>query len=117
MTDIGKELSRRFQRGDARALRMATEADLSGFPVEANRCHTNVTQWVAAHAGHRHVRGWLVTESCGGYIFDGHSVVGIGAVLLDITPRSDEFVRRFLPHEGTPEEFELLPQQVPGFSN
>ncbi len=41
---------------------------------------------------------WLVTETDGGYVFDKHSVVGIGEVLLDITPRSDQFERRFLPY-------------------
>src|SRR6266567_2130748 len=114
MTDNAKELCRRFQRGDALILRIADEADLSGFPVKANDCHMNVARWVTVNTGHFHVRGWLVTESCGGYIFDKHSVVGVGAALLDITPRSDQFVRRFLLFEGTPEEFELLQAQVVG---
>jgi hypothetical protein len=114
--DIGEELSRRLQTGEARHLRLADAADLSGFPVEANRCHVNVTRWVVAHAGHCHVRGWLVTESVGGYIFDKHSVVGIGASLLDITPRRDQIVRQFLPYAGTAEEFEHPPQQVLGIS-
>ena len=117
MTDNAKELCRHFQRGDARTLRIADEADLSGFPVKANECHMNVAQWVVVNAGHLHVRGWLVTESTDGCIFDKHSVVGIGADLLDITPRSDQFVRRFLPYEGTPEEFELLRSQVIAISN
>jgi hypothetical protein len=117
MTDNAQELCRRFQRGEALNLRIADEADLSGFPVEANDCHMNVARWVSVNAGHIHVQGWLVTESCGGYIFDKHSVVGIGATLLDITPRSDQFVRQFLLYEGAPEEFERRQAQVIGFSN
>jgi hypothetical protein len=117
MTDDAKELCWRFQRGEARNLRIVDEAELSGFAVKANDCHVNVARWVAVNADHVHVRGWLVTESCGGYIFDKHSVVGIGAALLDITPRSDHFGRRFLLYEGTPEEFQFLRPQVIGIQN
>lgn len=107
-----RELYRRAESGDARPLRMASQIDLSGFPVYAHNCHDNVARWIAVKApGHRHVRGWLVAQTCGGYVFDKHSVVGIGAELLDITPRSDRFVLPFLPHEGTSEEFERLPPQ------
>jgi hypothetical protein len=117
MTDSANELYRRFQRGEARNLRIAGDADLSGFPVKANDCHMNVARWVAVNAGHVHIRGWLVTESFGGYIFDKHSVVETGSGLLDITPRSDQFVRRFLLHEGTVEGFESLPPQIIEISN
>jgi hypothetical protein len=117
MTDNGSELCRRFRNGEARNLQITDNADLSGFSVKANDCHVNVARWVAVNAGHFHVRGWLVTETYGGYIFDKHSVVGIGATLLDITPRSDRFVRRFLLHEDTPEEFDRLPAQMVETSN
>jgi hypothetical protein len=117
MIDDANELCRRLQRGETRDLKVADEVDLFGFPVKANGCHMNVARWVAANAGHLHVRGWLVTESFGGYIFDKHSVVGIGATLLDITPRSDQFTRRFLLYEGTPEEFEFLQPQMIGIQN
>jgi hypothetical protein len=53
-----------------------------------------------------HVRGWLVTETIGGYLFDKHSVVGISDDLLDIIPRRDQYVRPFLIYQGTLEEFE-----------
>src|SRR5215831_5595081 len=97
----GRELSRRVEAGDARAVPLAGKTDLSGFSVEANRCHENVAKWIVAHPGHRHVRGWLVTETTGGYVFDKHSVVGIGNDLLDVTPRRDQYARRFLLFAGT----------------
>ena len=112
-----QELCQRLEKGDARALRIASESDLSGFPVEANQCHANVASWVANHIGHRHVRGWLVTETIGGYVFDKHSVVGIGDDLLDITPRRVQFVCPFLIYQGTREEFERPPQQMIGLSS
>lgn len=102
------ELLRRLQRGDARVLQRAPEDVLSRFA--ANRCHANVAKWIEDHPGQRHVRGWLVTEDFGVYFLDGHSVVGVGSDLLDITP--SRFALKFLPHEGTPEEFNLLPPQI-----
>jgi hypothetical protein len=112
MTDNAQTFRLRLQRGDARTLRIANEVDLSGFPVKPNECHTNVAGWVAANVGHLHIRGWLVTESLGGYVLDKHSVVGIGGVLLEITPHLHRVVRQFLPHEGTLEELDLFPSQT-----
>lgn len=40
-----------------------------------NRCYDNVGAFVAAHAGHRAVRGWLVTPNVGIHMFHAHSVV------------------------------------------
>ena len=117
MTVNAQELCQRLKQGDARRLRIASEVDLCGFTVEPNRCHSNVARWIAAHVDHNHVRGWLVTETFGGFVFDKHSVLGIGEALLDITPRSDQFVCPFLLYQGTPEEFERPPQQVIGFSS
>lgn len=69
-------------------------------------------QWVEANVGHLHIRGWLVTESLGGYVPDKHSVVGIGRVLLEIAPRLDRVARQFPPHEGTLEELDLSLSQM-----
>jgi hypothetical protein len=110
MTNNARKVYRRAEMRDARPLKRATETDLTGFPVRANKCHENVAEWVAAKAGHRHISGWLVIQNDDGYFFRKHSVVGVDGELLDITPRSDEFVHRFLAHEGTPEEFERLPE-------
>lgn len=117
MADNAQELCLRLKKGNACTLRIASEANLFGFSAEPNCCHSNVARWVMGHAGHRHVRGWLVTETFGGYLFDKHSVVGIGDDLLDITPRRDQYVRPFLIYQGTLEEFERAPQQMIGFSS
>jgi len=115
MQDLSNDLCRRAKMGEARTLARATEADLSGVIVELNRCHENVRHWLAVHPEHRHVWGWLITEVWGGgYFFDKHSVVRIGATLLDVTPRRDTVERRFLVQEGASEEFEGPPWQVPG---
>jgi hypothetical protein len=87
----------------------ATASDLRDFISVRSKCHENVNRWCNENPGQRPLRGWLLTST----LFDKHSVVHRGGNdLLDITPLDDRSYSYFLPHDGTQDEFEKLPNQV-----
>jgi hypothetical protein len=74
-------------------------------------CHANVDRWVAQDQNRKAVRGWIVNgpDEIGSCLFIAHSVVQDGTALLDITPQNpDTPPLRFLRHEGTTEEFDIM---------
>lgn len=107
---LAHRLLQRMKSGESRTVPHATPADLGGFQAERWKCHDNVNRWCEDHSGNEPVRGWIVTSSV---VFDKHSVVRRGPTdLLDITPLSDRSYSIFLIHEGSQEEFDMLPNQV-----
>jgi hypothetical protein len=98
-----------MRAGECLKVPHATASDLREFISARSKCHDNVNRWCHENPGHRPLRGWLVTST----LFDKHSVVDRGAsTLLDITPLDDRSYSYFLPHDGTQDEFEKLPNQV-----
>ena len=56
------------------------------------------------------MRGWIITSNVQ---FDSHSIVDRGAAgLLDITALNDTASTCFLPHDGSENEVDTLPNQV-----
>ncbi len=110
---LADQLLRRAKHGEARCVPLASTSDLQGFEGQPWKCHDNVNRWCEANLHHRPARGWLVTTTEGGALFDKHSVVDRGPLgLLDITPLRDRSQSEFLAYEGTQEEFDNLPDQV-----
>jgi hypothetical protein len=98
-----------MRAGDYLKVPHATASDLREFISARSKCHDNVNRWCHENPGHRSLRGWLVTST----LFDKHSVADRGASsLLDITPLDDRSYRYFLPHDGSQDEFDKLPNQV-----
>lgn len=106
---LADRLLQRMRRGEYRTVHHATPSDLRGFSSVRSKCHENVNRWCKENPGHNPMRGWLIS----GTIFDKHSVVDRGSAgLLDITPLDGRSESHFLPHDGSQEEFEALPNQV-----
>jgi hypothetical protein len=106
---LADRLLQQMRAGECLKVPHATASDLRGFISARSKCHDNVNRWCHENPGHRPLRGWLVTST----LFDKHSVVDRGAsALLDITPLDERSYSYFLPHDGTQDEFEKLPNQV-----
>jgi hypothetical protein len=85
---LAEHLRQRVNRGEARSVRICK--DSAGFKPEITECHARVDKWVETHPGHKPIRGWAVTRTSMGLIFDRHSLVDIGgADLVDIDPRQN----------------------------
>jgi hypothetical protein len=98
-------LLQRMKAGECLTVPHATASDLRGFEPVRPKCHDNVNRWCEENPRHRPLRGWLVTSTL--------SVVDRGpGGLLDITPLGDRSDSYFLPHDGSQDEFEKLPNQV-----
>lgn len=106
---LADQLLQRTRRGECLTVPHATPLNLGAFIPERSKCHENVRRWCDENQDHKPVRGWIVT----GTIFDKHSVVDCGSAgLLDVTPLPDRNATLFLPHAGTEEDFDKLPNQV-----
>ena len=106
---LADRLLQRMKAGECLKVPHATASDLREFISARSKCHDNVNRWCHENPGHRPLRGWLVTST----LFDKHSVVDRGeSALLDITPLDGRSYSYFLPHDGTEDEFEKLPNQV-----
>jgi hypothetical protein len=78
----------------------------SGYAPQSNRCHQNVTLWIAENPTFKAVRGWL---SHGDLLFDKHTVVrDSDGGLFDITPLAHP--TKFF--EDTTGVWDELPAQV-----
>jgi len=107
---LGNRLLARMKAGETLSVRHATADDLLGFAAERWDCHDNVQRWCEEHPGDHRVMGWIISGGC---VLDRHSVVDRGPKgLWDITPVPDRQDTLFLLHEGSPEEFDTLPNQV-----
>jgi hypothetical protein len=81
-----------------------------GSTPQIGCCHENVDKWVKEHSGSTAVRGWVVYMAVpNGIQLTAHSVVrDSDGQLLDITPLSDDRIRRsmrFVPHLGDDQLF------------
>ncbi len=111
--DLPDGLLKRLRRGESRQVRHASASDLGQFQAERSKCHDNVNRWCQDHPNDIPIRGWLVTDTVHGGIFDKHSVINRGQTgLLDVTPLPDRAYTTFLIHEGSQEEYDSLPNQV-----
>jgi hypothetical protein len=107
---LGNRLLARMKAGETLSVRHATADDLLGFAAERWDCHNNVKRWCKEHPGDHRAMGWIISGGC---VLDRHSVVDCGPKgLIDITPVLDRQDTLFLLHEGRPEEFDTLPNQV-----
>jgi hypothetical protein len=77
-----------------------------GTSPVANQCHDNADRWSREHPEDAAVRGWAIMSSLAHIQYlAAHSVVGSRQNgLFDITLPPDRALR-FIPHEGTEEEF------------
>jgi hypothetical protein len=106
-------LMKRIRGGEVRTVRQAASFELCGFEPERSKCHENVIRWCKINPHHLRARGWIIS---GTYVLDKHSVVDRREDgLLEITPLPDRLETSFLPHDGTAEEFDALPNQVIAF--
>jgi hypothetical protein len=87
------------------------ERTLKHYDTTPHRCHDNVRAFVALYPECGHVFGFLVAQR---ELFDDTLVIAHSAVrtpdgaLVDITQSESEYRYTFVPHVGTPEEFELI---------
>jgi hypothetical protein len=84
---------------------------LKHYEPTLHRCHDNVREFVAMHPECKHVFGFLVAQrkALDDTLIIAHSAVRTpDGLLVDITPSESEFRYPFVPHVGTPEEFELI---------
>jgi hypothetical protein len=81
-----------------------------------HRCHENVRDWVSRAPEYAQVYGFLVADRrpfSDGTLVIAHSVVRApDGSLHDITPNELEISYSFVPHAGTPQEFELIGDAV-----
>jgi hypothetical protein len=111
--ELGIKLHSLYLAGQTRKVVLATTEQLNGFAARPSDCHRNADAWVELHPKHRVVRGFLVMSD---RLFNKHSVVDTGAVLLDITPRPSNESRNTLDFivfdGGSPEAFVAFQNQV-----
>jgi type I restriction enzyme S subunit len=108
--DLIESVKFRFRKREDQGVRMITAAEAGDFVGFPGRCHGNVNSWCFAHNDHVPVRGWLISGNC---VLDKHSLVDIGGgELVEVTPMPDEAHRTFLAHDGTEDEFVMLPNQM-----
>lgn len=82
--------------------------------------HDIAAAWVARGLGGRVIHGWMAhKQSLNGWEFCAHSLVELGAQLLDVTYACDRHPfadPRFIPHPGVSRDFLALvtgPDGVP----
>jgi hypothetical protein len=110
LLELIESVTLRFRRREDRVVRTITAAEAGDFVGEVGKCHDNVNRWCFAHYDHTVARGWLISGNC---ILNKHSLVNTGdSELVEITPVSDQAHRTFLPHDGTEDEFIMLPNQI-----
>lgn len=96
--------------------RHETSTPVPGHPFPDGRpaeCHRNAEEFAHAEPGCEVVRGWLLMPIGGAegyYRLVCHSVVRRAGMLVDVTPLSEaeRAMHRFVEHEGSEEEFQLL---------
>ena len=92
--ELAKKLRARFDAKEFRQLTLATKEQLEELKPQPNEvCHCLAQRWVILHAEHRVARGFLVINE---YLFNKHSVVDTGSMLLDVTPRCENESRCLL---------------------
>jgi hypothetical protein len=110
---LGERLHSLVLEDNCRQVVLATEHDLEGFEPECDDCHGNAKKWVDLHPRHKIVRGFLVVNDC---IFNKHSVIDTGSMLLDITPHNPNESRnllRFVEFDGGNRAlFEAMPNVI-----
>jgi hypothetical protein len=83
----------------------------------AHLCHDNVREWVKLYPKYTHVYGFFVADrrpiSNGTLVIPHSAVGGPDGSLNDITPSELDVRYPFVPHTGTPEEFELIAAAEP----
>lgn len=111
--ELGIKLRSLYLVGRSRKVVLATTDQLNGFAAGPSDCHGNADAWVKLHPEHRAVRGFLAMSD---RLFNKHSVVDTGAVLLDITPRPSNESRNALDFivfdGGSSEAFVAFQNQV-----
>jgi len=111
--DLPDRLLKRLRCGESRQVPHASPSDLGQFQAERSKCHDNVNRWCHDHSNDISIKGWLVTGTVHGAVFDKHSVINRGQTgLLDITPLPDRAYSTFLIYEGSQEEYDSLPNQI-----
>jgi len=92
--ELPKKLRAHFLANEFRQLTLATKEQLEELkPQNDEDCHRLAERWVNRHAEHRVVRGFLVVNEC---VFNKHSVVDTGSLLLDVKPRDENESRSLL---------------------
>jgi hypothetical protein len=93
------------------------QKELKRYEPTVHRCHDNVREFVEKYPACTHVRGFLVANRqpiADTTLVIAHSVVGApDGSLHDITPSELDASYPFVPHTGTPEEFELIAASDP----
>jgi hypothetical protein len=90
---------------------------LTRYDPTPHRCHDNVREFVEKYPKCTHVRGFLVANRQP--IADTTLVIAHSAVcapdgsLNDITPSELDVRYPFVPHTGTPDDFELIAASEP----
>src|SRR5258706_3222356 len=105
---------RRCLAGEGVELQQKT---LTRYDPTLHRCHDNVREFVAKFPAYTHVCGFFVANRQP--IADTTLVIAHSAVrapdgsLNDITPSELDVRHPFVPHTGTPEQFELIAATEP----
>jgi hypothetical protein len=101
------------------------QVSFPGWEPDPQKSHENVDTWCANQPDFQAVRGWIVADTRKRnkrVTFMPHSVVrAADGMLADITlsagvpPQALSFIApmtRFLPHDGTAEEFETIKAEI-----
>jgi hypothetical protein len=111
LTELVESVTLRFGRWEDHVVRALTAGEAGDFVGEQAKCNENVDRWCFKHTDHLPARGWLISGGC---ILGKHSLVNFGdGELVEITPMPNEAHRTFLPHDGTEDEFTMLPNHIP----
>ncbi len=90
---------------------------LTRYDPTPHRCHDNVREFVEKYPKCTHIRGFLVANRqpiADTTLVIAHSAVGApDGSLNDITPSELAARYPFVPHAGTPEDFELIAAREP----
>jgi len=105
---------RRCLAGEGVELKQKT---LTHYDPTLHRCHDNVREFVEKFPECTHVRGFFVANRqpiADTTLVIAHSAVGApDGSLNDITPSELDVRHPFVPHIGTPEQFELIAANEP----